>query len=125
MNAKSAGQTRLRRQFQQRFRAPARPAVATTLPRLSTLDIFAAGWFTALNLAAWFAFGFDKWQAGRKHRRVPESTLMLLGALGGWPGGLIAMKMFRHKTLKRTFQIKYALALLPFAAEVWAWWHWR
>ena len=92
---------------------------------MSTFDTFAAVWFAAFHLATFLAFGFDKWRAGRKQRRVPEFTLALLAALGGWPGGLVAMKMFRHKTLKRTFQVKYALALLPFAAEVWAWWHWR
>ena len=92
---------------------------------MSQFDIFAAVWFVACNLATFLAFGFDKWRAGRAGQRIPESTLALLGALGGWPGGLLGMKLFRHKTAKRTFQIKYALALLPFAVEVWAWWHWR
>lgn len=89
------------------------------------MDTFATVWFAAFNFATFLAFGFDKGRAGRQKRRIPEVTLALLGALGGWPGGLLAMKLFRHKTLKRTFQIKYALALVPFAAEVWAWWHWR
>jgi uncharacterized membrane protein YsdA (DUF1294 family) len=35
------------------------------------------------------------------------------------------MKLFRHKTAKWTFKLKYGLALLPFATELWAWWHWR
>ena len=65
-----------------------------------------------------FAFGWDKWRAGRGGRRVPEFSLLLLAALGGWPGGLLAMIWFRHKTAKRTFKIKYALALIPFAAEI-------
>ena len=78
-----------------------------------------------MNFAAFLAFGFDKWRAVRAGRRVPESTLALLGALGGWPGGLLGMKLFCHKTAKRTFQLKYALALIPFAAALWAWLHWR
>jgi len=49
----------------------------------------------------------------------------LLGTLGGWPGGLLGMNVFRHKTAKLTFKLKYALALIPFATEVWAWLHWR
>ena len=49
----------------------------------------------------------------------------MLGALGGWPGGLLGMMVFRHKTAKWTFKFKYALAMIPFAAEVWAWFHWR
>ena len=49
------------------------------------------------------------------------NQLVLLGALGGWPGGVLGMKVFRHKTAKRLFQFKYALALIPFAAEIWIW----
>jgi uncharacterized membrane protein YsdA (DUF1294 family) len=49
----------------------------------------------------------------------------MLGALGGWLGGLIGMMVFRHKTAKWSFKFKYALALIPFAAEVWIWWQYR
>ena len=48
-----------------------------------------------------------------------------MGAMGGWPGGLAGMIVFRHKTAKWTFLLKHAPALTPFAAEVWAWHHWR
>jgi hypothetical protein len=33
--------------------------------------------------------------------------------------------LFHHKTTKWTFKLKFFLALIPFAAEVWAWWRWR
>ena len=92
---------------------------------MKPFDSFALAWFAACNAAAFLAFGWDKWRAGRPGRRVPEFQLALLGALGGWPGGLLGMKVFRHKTAKETFQLKYAVALIPFAAEVWAWLHWR
>jgi uncharacterized membrane protein YsdA (DUF1294 family) len=91
----------------------------------STPDTIALVWFGGFNLAALLAFAFDKWLAGRAARRVAESTLVWLGALGGWPGGWLGMKLFRHKTVKRSFQFKYALAVLPFAAEIYAWLHWR
>lgn len=91
---------------------------------MSKFDLIALVWFVAVNMVTFFAFGFDKWRAGRG-QRVPEFTLALLGALGGWPGGFIGMILFRHKTVKWTFQLKYALALLPFIAELWAWWHFR
>ena len=51
--------------------------------------------------------------------------LALLSAAGGWPGGLLAMLLFRHKTAKRTFQLKFLLALIPFATGVWLWQRWR
>jgi uncharacterized membrane protein YsdA (DUF1294 family) len=73
---------------------------------------FAVVWFAVCNVVTFFAFGFDKWKASRSGRRVPESILVLLGALGGWPGGLLGMIMFRHKTNKWTFKFKYALAWL-------------
>lgn len=92
---------------------------------MSNLDSFAAVWFATFNVVTFLAFGFDKWRAGRPGQRVSELTLVLLGTLGGWPGGLIGMTVFRHKTAKWTFKLKYALALLPCAAEIWAWWHWR
>jgi uncharacterized membrane protein YsdA (DUF1294 family) len=92
---------------------------------LKNLDTIAAIWFAAFNVVTFITFGFDKWWATRSKRRVSEFSLALLGALGGWPGGLIGMFVFHHKTAKLTFQLKYALALIPFAAEVWAWLHWR
>jgi len=78
-----------------------------------------------MNAVSFAAFGFDKWRVGKSGRRIPESTLALLGAFGGWPAGVIGMKLFRHKTAKWTFKLKYGLALLPFAAQLWAWRHWR
>ena len=88
-------------------------------------DSFAASWFAAFNAVTFIMFGYDKWRAVRSGWRVPESFLVLLGALGGWPGGLLGMSVFRHKTAKGMFKLKYALALIPFAAEIWAWLHWR
>jgi uncharacterized membrane protein YsdA (DUF1294 family) len=82
-------------------------------------------WFAAINAATFLAFGFDKWRAGQSGRRVPEFTLVLLAALGGWPGGLLGLTLFRHKTAKRTFKAKFAVALIPFAGEVWAWLYFR
>ena len=82
-------------------------------------------WFAAINVVTFITFGFDKWWAGTAKQRVPEFTLVFLGALGGWPGGLLGMSLFRHKTAKWTFKFKYALALIPFAAEIWAWLRWR
>ena len=88
-------------------------------------DLIALVWLAALNVAAFAGFGLDKWSARRSARRVPELNLVLLGALGGWPGGFLAMTLFRHKTAKGTFKLKYGLALVPFCAEIWLWTWWR
>jgi len=95
------------------------------LARLNTFDRFCIIWFVAINVCSFTAFGFDKWRATKSGRRIPETILALLGAIGGWPAGFIGMKLFRHKITKWTFKLKYGLALLPFASEIWGWWHWR
>ena len=82
-------------------------------------------WFATLNAVTFLLFGFDKWRARAAGWRIPEKNLLLLAALGGWPGGLLGMQLFRHKSAKWTFRLLYALALVPFAAEIWAWLHWR
>ena len=92
---------------------------------MSRIDQFAMGWFAAWSVVAFLAFGWDKWRAGRSGQRVSEFALVLFAALGGWPGGLLGMIFFRHKTAKWTFKLKFTLALLPFAAEIWTWQHFR
>jgi uncharacterized membrane protein YsdA (DUF1294 family) len=89
------------------------------------MDQIALVWLVAMNAVAFVVFGLDKWLAKRGAGRVPEATLLWLCALGGWPGGLLAMQVFRHKTAKLSFKLWFALALVPFAVGVWAWWRWR
>lgn len=66
-------------------------------------------WLVLINLVTFLVFGLDKLKAKRKvaHefiRRVPEKTLFLLAALGGSVGALLGMKVWRHKTLHKTFR---------------------
>ena len=51
-----------------------------------------------INLIAFLTFGADKRRARRDRRRVRESTLFLLAAIGGSIGALRGMYVFRHKT---------------------------
>ena len=69
-----------------------------------------------INVITFLVFGLDKWKARRKEknekvRRVPERTLLLLAALGGSVGALLAMKAFRHKTLHKAFRFGVPLIL--------------
>ena len=66
-------------------------------------------WLVLINLVTFLVFGLDKLKAKRKvaHefiRRVPEKTLFLLAALGGSVGALLGMRVWRHKTLHKTFR---------------------
>ena len=47
----------------------------------------------------------DKAKAERGDWRTPESALHFLDLLGGWPGGLVAQQVWRHKTRKLSFQL--------------------
>ena len=51
-----------------------------------------------INLIAFLTFGADKRRARRDRRRVRESPLLLLAAIGGSIGALLGMYVFRHKT---------------------------
>ncbi len=56
-------------------------------------------------------YWYDKQQAAKQAGRIPEATLLVIDALGGWPGGWWAQQRFRHKTRKTRFRIKYFLAI--------------
>ena len=51
-----------------------------------------------MNLAAFLLMGIDKGKAKRDAWRVPEKTLFLPVVLGGSVGGMLGMRVFRHKT---------------------------
>lgn len=56
-----------------------------------------------LNLATFLVFGWDKLAAVQGRSRIPERLLLVLAALGGSPGALVARPVFRHKTRKQPF----------------------
>jgi len=62
------------------------------------------GWWLALNVATVLVYGYDKAIAGGSRRRIPERTLLALALVGGSPGALLAMGLFRHKTAKVGFR---------------------
>lgn len=65
-----------------------------------------------MSVVCYVAYGLDKRRASTGGRRVPERTLHVLAFLGGWPGGLLAQRQFRHKTKKLSFLIKFWLLVV-------------
>lgn len=61
-------------------------------------------YLAAVNLAAFTAFGIDKWNATHRRRRISETSLLMYAAVGGSVGALAGMKVWRHKTLHRKFR---------------------
>lgn len=59
--------------------------------------------YAAASVVTFFAYGWDKSSARRGNWRTAESTLHLMGLVGGWPGGLAAQRLLRHKSSKQKF----------------------
>ncbi len=60
----------------------------------------------------------DKIAARRHAWRIPERTLLLLGALGGAPAMLLTMLLIRHKTRHLKFMLGLPLLILLQCAAV-------
>lgn len=60
--------------------------------------------YGALSIVTFAAYGIDKAAARGGRRRISEQTLLVVGLFGGWPGGLFAQQLLRHKTRKRSFR---------------------
>jgi uncharacterized membrane protein YsdA (DUF1294 family) len=89
---------------------------------LSHGQLLLAGWLGLTSVVAFLLFGYDKWQAGRQGGRVAESTLWFVSALGGWPGGLAAMVIFRHKVAKTMFVLEFVAAFFVWMTLLGAAW---
>jgi len=68
--------------------------------------------YGVLSLISFFAYAWDKKAARRGEYRIAERSLHLLDLVGGWPGGWLAQKTFRHKCSKPAFQRVYGLTVL-------------
>jgi uncharacterized membrane protein YsdA (DUF1294 family) len=62
-----------------------------------------------VNALALLAFGIDKGRALRGQRRIPESFLLKLAFLGGWPGAKLGQMVFGHQTQDRPFRTRLNL----------------
>lgn len=62
-----------------------------------------------LSAVTFVAYASDKGRAKSRGWRWPESTLHALEAAGGWPGALVAQRVWRHKTVKLRYQAVFWL----------------
>jgi uncharacterized membrane protein YsdA (DUF1294 family)/cold shock CspA family protein len=71
------------------------------------LPIGVGGYLLVVCVITFLAYGSDKRAATTGGWRISEATLLLLGLMGGWPGGLVAQETFRHKTSKPSFVLAF------------------
>ena len=80
-----------------------------------------AGIYALASLVTFIAYSIDKDRAHLGRWRLRESTLHLKELLGGWPGALIAQRVFRHKLRKTGYMIFVWLIVFGHVA-FWMWW---
>jgi len=100
-------------------------AVLMALALIGRLPIVVAGAYLLASVAAFALYAADKSAARRGAWRTPEGTLHGLALIGGWPGALIAQRVFRHKSSKVPFQVVFwitvvanCVALLGFVLSI-------
>ena len=78
-------------------------AIAFLLYKRYDVSLFAS-WLITANVVTILFFGYDKLLAWSERQRIPEKVLLGLSLIGGSPGGLASMLLFRHKVRKASFQ---------------------
>ena len=81
-------------------------------------------WLLLMRAVTFFLMGWDKHLARSRRRRIPERVLLGWAAAGGALGGILAMQLFRHKTLHRHFSVGMPVMLavqllLGAAVQLW------
>ena len=74
---------------------------------LAKIPTFAVGVYAGMSLLAFALYAGDKSAARNGRWRTKENSLHLVDVLGGWPGGLVAQDLFRHKSKKGEFQAMF------------------
>jgi uncharacterized membrane protein YsdA (DUF1294 family)/cold shock CspA family protein len=95
-------------------------AVVAALSLLGKTAFFVPFMYLAASAVTFLVYGFDKSAAMNNRWRTPESTLHILGLIGGWPGALMAQQIFRHKSKKAEFRVIFWLTVVVNCAAL-AW----
>ena len=69
-------------------------------------------YFLVISLLAFLAMALDKFKAKRNKYRIPEAVLLGLALLGGTAGAILGMFIFKHKTRKKSFLMKFGIIIL-------------
>jgi uncharacterized membrane protein YsdA (DUF1294 family) len=76
--------------------------------------------YAGASLLCFALYAIDKSAARAGRDRISESMLLSVGFVGGWPGAIVAQQLFRHKTAKLTFRIRFWISVVANVA-LFAW----
>ena len=90
---------------------------AVVIGRLAPIVL---GAYVLMSVIAFIAYAHDKSAAQNGRWRTKESTLHLIGLLGGWPGALFAQNKLRHKSSKQEFKTVFWITVfVNIAGFIW------
>jgi uncharacterized membrane protein YsdA (DUF1294 family) len=69
-------------------------------------------YFLILNIMAFMQIAYDKHLAKIQKQRISERTLLSFVFFGGTVGSGLAMLTFRHKTVKKSYLLKFWLIVI-------------
>jgi uncharacterized membrane protein YsdA (DUF1294 family)/cold shock CspA family protein len=90
------------------------PAFLFIIVAISTVQPISLNWlviYGVASVACFAGYGLDKMAAKHKAWRVSETILLLIGVVGGWPGGIVGQEVFRHKTQKKSFRTLFWMSV--------------
>ena len=79
---------------------------------MPSIPLIALAVYVVMSVITFLAYGSDKRRAQAGAPRISESLLLALGLFGGWPGGLVAQQVWRHKTRKASFQATFWVSVV-------------
>lgn len=95
-------------------------ALVAALVAGSRLPLAVGVLYAVMSIVAYGAYRFDKSAARAGRWRTRESTLHALDLFGGWPGGLVARHVHRHKSKKGSFRVTFWITVVVnVAAMLW------
>ncbi|AOW08765.1 DUF1294 domain-containing protein [Flavobacterium gilvum] len=69
-------------------------------------------YFLIVNAVAFILIAYDKYLARAQKMRIPERTLLGSVFVGGTIGSGLAMLIFRHKTVKKSYLLKFWIIVI-------------
>lgn len=115
VNVKRSVPTRPKLQAMSASRSSSAPPIVTSLFAFFVIAATLAGrlppaviaTYAVISIVTFLVYWCDKAAAQHGRWRVRESSLLFLGLAGGWPGAVVAQRVLRHKTRKRSFQAAF------------------